>query len=142
MAGVPKRVIDHFQAVPLFARVSKRGLRLIASEADEFEVPTGKDLVREGELGRHLYVILSGKARVHRGGRRIATLGPGAFFGEMALLSNVPRMATVTSETAMTVMTLSSRDLPPILDKEPSVAQSIMAVMADRICQNERMAAL
>jgi CRP-like cAMP-binding protein len=135
-------VIEHFAKVPLFSKVSKKGLRLIASEADEFDVPAGKDLVREGELGRHLYVIVSGKARVHRSGRRIASLGPGDFFGEMALLSNVPRMATVTSETEMRVITLGSRELPPILEKEPAVTRAVLAVMADRICQNERLASM
>src|SRR6266571_3614763 len=78
MARIPHAILQHFANVPLFSRVSKRGLRLVVSEADELDVPAGRDLVREGEYGRHLFVIVSGAARVHRKAHRIARLGPGA----------------------------------------------------------------
>lgn len=138
MPRIPSEVTKHFAQVPLFSRVSKGGLRLLVSEADELDVPAGKDLVREGEYGRHLYVIVSGTARVHRKGRRIASLGPGDFFGEMALLTRTQRTATVTSQTDMRLMMLSSGDLASVLRREPTVATAVMTVMADRIRQDER----
>ena len=87
-------------------------------------------------------MIVSGAARVHRKGRRIASLGPGDFFGEMALLTRAQRMATVTSQTDMRLMMLSSGGLASVLGKEPSVATAVMTVMAERILQNERAGVL
>lgn len=138
MAGIPKRVLEHFAAVPLFARVSKKGLRAIATAADEFDVPAGRDVVGEGELGHHLFVIVSGTVKVTRKGRKVATMGPGDFFGEMALVSRAPRNATVTTESDATLMSLGAREFSGLLAREPSVAQDVMAAMADRIRSAEK----
>ena len=138
MARIPREVLEHFERIPLFSGVSKKGLRMIVSSADEITVREGKDLVREGEHGRHLYVIVDGSAGVVRGGRKVATLGPGDFFGELALISGAPRSATVTTETDTTVMVLDPRRFDVVMDEEPRVAKAIMATMADRLRVIER----
>ena len=138
MSGIPREVIEHFEKIPLFSGVSKKGLRSIVAAADEITVREGKDLVREGEHGRHLYVIVDGSAQVVRGGRKVATLGRGDFFGELALISGAPRTATVTTETDTTVMVLDPRRFDVVMDEEPRVAKAIMATMADRLRVIER----
>ena len=138
MAGIPRRVLEHFGGIPLFSGVSKKGLRALVAAADEITVREGKDLVREGEHGRELYVVVSGSVRVVRKGRRVATMGPGDFFGELALVSGAPRTATVTTETETTVMVLDPRRFEVVMDREPQVAKAVMAAMADRLRAVER----
>lgn len=136
--GIPSEVIRHFKAVPLFSGVSNKSLRTIVQSADELDVSSGKILVREGGTDRELFVILRGEAAVTRGGRKLSTLGPGDFFGEMALLSRGERTATVTARTDMRVMLVGPRHLEDVLAREPSVAQPMLEVMARRIRSSER----
>ena len=131
-------MLEHFGGIPLFSGVSKKGLRALVAAADEITVREGKDLVREGEHGRELYVVVSGSVRVVRKGRRVATMGPGDFFGELALVSGAPRTATVTTETETTVMVLDPRRFEVVMDREPQVAKAVMAAMADRLRAVER----
>jgi len=138
--GIPKEVIQHFQAVPLFSAVSGKGLRSIIQAATEVDVQAGKVLVREGEWGREMYVILRGTAEVTRDGRRLRELVPGDFFGEMACRSPAPRTATVTARSDMRVMVLDSRAMGGVVEKEPAVARRLLAAMADRIRATERSA--
>jgi len=138
--GIPSEVIRHFRAVPLFRDVSKKGLRSIVSAATEVDVGAGKELVREGEFGRHLYVITGGEALVTRGGRRLGRLGPGDFFGELAFLDGAPRSATVTARTDMQVMVLGPREFDVVVEREPAVAKRLLATMAKRVRQEDRLA--
>jgi CRP-like cAMP-binding protein len=138
MPRVPRNVLDHFERIPLFSEVSKKGLRAIVAAADEISVREGRDLVREGEHGRELYVIVDGTVRVTRKGRKVATMGPGDFFGELALISGAPRSATVTTETDATVMVLDPRRFDVVLDREPQVLRAVLATMADRLRASER----
>ncbi|HMC36449.1 MAG TPA: cyclic nucleotide-binding domain-containing protein [Actinomycetota bacterium] len=136
--GIPSEVIRHFQAVPLFKDVSKPGIRAIVSAATEADVRAGKELVREGEFGRHLYVILGGEAIVTRGGRRLARLGPGDFFGELAFLDGAPRSATVTARTDLQVMIVGPREFDVVVEREPAIAKRLLATMAKRVRQEDR----
>ena len=77
------------KGVPLFSSCSKRELALIARLTDEIDFPAGRDLMREGETGREFFIILSGTAEVHKGETVLATIGPGGFCGEMALIDRV-----------------------------------------------------
>jgi CRP/FNR family transcriptional regulator, cyclic AMP receptor protein len=138
--GIPKEVIQHFQAVPLFSSVSRRAIRSIVQAATEVDVPAGKDLVREGEHGREMYVILRGTAEVTKDGRRLRELVPGDFFGEMAFLSPAPRMATVTARSDMRVMVLDSRAMGTIVEREPAIATRLLEAMAQRVRATERSA--
>lgn len=131
--GIPSEVVRHFSRVPLFAGVSKKGLRAVVQAATEVDLRAGKTLVREGERGRELYVILRGTADVTRGGRKLSELVPGDFFGEMALLNPAPRNATVIARTDMRVMVLGPREMDVIVEREPSVAKQLLAAMAQRV---------
>lgn len=135
--GIPSEVIEHFKRVPLFASVSKKGLRQIVSAASEVDVPAGTQLVAQGEHGRELYVILRGAAEVKVSGRKVSELTPGDFFGELAFLHPAPRSATVTARTDMRVMVLDSRSMEVIVEREPAIARRLMLAMAIRIRSNE-----
>src|SRR5688572_31917399 len=89
--------IDHIRAGPLFARCTRAEVAEVAKIADEIDVREGKELTREGDRGREFFVLLEGSAIVKRGGRKVNVLGPGDFFGEIALVSRSPRTATVTT---------------------------------------------
>jgi len=136
--GIPQEVIRHFQAVPLFQSVSKKGIRAIISAATEVDVPAGKVFLREGEFGRELYVVLGGEALVTRTGTRLSTMGPGDFFGELAFLDGSTRTATVAARTDMRVMVLGPREFDGIVEREPAIAKRLLETMARRIRQNER----
>ena len=136
--GIPTEVMRHFETVPLFSRVSRKGLRSIVSAATEIDVPAGHDLVREGEHGRELYVVIRGTATVTRGGRRLRELVPGDFFGEMAFLHPAPRTATVTARSDMRLMVLDSRAMDVIVEKEPAVSKRLLEAMAERVRSNDR----
>jgi CRP/FNR family transcriptional regulator, cyclic AMP receptor protein len=136
--GIPSEVIRHFQSVPLFASVSKNGIRSIVSASTEVDVRSGRALVREGDFDRDLYVIMRGEATVTQRGRKLAMLGPGDFFGELAFLERSPRTATVTAATDMRLMVLSHREMAEIVEREPAVARQMLEALARRVRANER----
>ncbi len=103
--------VDVLRGVPLFSACSKRQLEAVAGIADEIDLPEGKVLIREGERGREFFVLLEGDAEVTKGGQQIRMLGPGDFFGEIALLEKSLRTASVVATTPMRLVTLSHWDL-------------------------------
>jgi CRP-like cAMP-binding protein len=137
--GIPSDVIRHFQSVPLFGSISKKGIRALVQAADEVDLAAGKVLVREGEFGRHLYVILRGTAEVIKDGKKLRELVPGDFFGEIAFLSGERRTATITARSDMRVMILGPSQLEVILENEPLLARRMLETMAKRVQTNERL---
>jgi CRP-like cAMP-binding protein len=123
--------------VPLFERCSKRELAAIAGIADQIDRPEGRVLVREGELGQEFWVLIDGTAEVTRDGAHIATLGPGDFFGEIALVSNMPRTASVTTSSPILALVVSSRDFWTLLDTSPKTQRKILETVSDRLAQHE-----
>ena len=131
------RRLDHFEQrlgeVSLFRACSKQDLRRIARLADANEVKEGEVLVREGQRGQELFVILSGRATVTRKGRKVATLGPGDYFGELAVLNPAPRTATVKATSPMEVLIVTSNHLSLLLQDVPLVARKLLVGMAGRL---------
>jgi len=125
--------IDHLSQVPLFSALSRKELGLVARRAEDVTVPAGKVLVSEGETGRQFFVIMSGTAKLTRRGRRIATLGPGASFGELALLDKHPRNATAVAETPMELVVLGQREFAGLIDDVPGFARKLLAAMSARL---------
>jgi CRP-like cAMP-binding protein len=125
--------IDHLSQVPLFSALSHRELSLVARRAEDVSVPAGKVLVSEGETGRQFFVIMAGTAKLTRRGRRIATLGPGASFGELALLDKHPRNATAVAETPMELVVIGQREFAGLIDDVPGFARKLLAAMAARL---------
>lgn len=136
--GIPSEVIRHFQRIPLFESVSKKGIRSIVQAATETDVRAGKMLVREGQHGRELYVVLTGTAVVTQKGRKVAELVPGDFFGEMAFLCPASRSATVKAYSDMRLLVLGPREMDVIVDREPTIARRLLEAMARRIRRSER----
>src|SRR6478735_11394453 len=126
------------KSVPLFDNCSKKELQQIARIADELDIRAGKVMIREGERGREFFVIISGEVEVRRKGRKMATLGPGSFVGEMALLSKIPRVATVTAVTPLDVLVITDRAFLDLLEKTPSIGVKVARTLAEREDANER----
>jgi len=124
--------------IPLFAACTKGDLRRIASLADEVDVTEGTVLTRQGDAGQECFVIVEGRARATMRGRRSISMGPGDFFGEMSLLDQGPRSATVTAETEMELLVLTSRGFWSLIRDVPVVAPRIMRVLAGRLREAER----
>ena len=125
--------IEHLSQVPLFSACSKRDLSLVARRAEDVRVDAGKVLVTEGEAGHEFFVIVSGTARVTRHGKRVAALGPGSAFCELALLDKAPRNATVLAETPMELVVLGQREFAGIIDEVPGFARKLLTGMALRL---------
>jgi serine/threonine protein phosphatase PrpC/CRP-like cAMP-binding protein len=125
--------------VPLFCRLDERELGSIMGIADVGEYGPGEVVMREGEMGDELYVILSGRLSLAKGQTSIGELGPGEHLGEMALIRTTPRSATVTALEPSALVTLRRRDFFEIIRTEPSVAVKLLwqfvLVLADRLEQ-------
>ncbi|HKH16339.1 MAG TPA: cyclic nucleotide-binding domain-containing protein [Solirubrobacteraceae bacterium] len=122
--------------VPFFSKLSKRELATVAQQADEVDVGVGRALAVEGEFGREFFVILDGTAEVLRGDTVIAELGPGEFFGEMALLDEDRRTATVKSISPMKVLVMTRQSFRDIDRAMPEINAAVLEAI------NQRRAAL
>ena len=125
--------LDQLAQVRLFSACSNKELALIGRASDEVSVPAGKVLCQEGTIGYEFYLILDGQATVKRGGKKVTTLGPGQYFGELSLLDRQPRSATVEAATDMTVLVLGKREFSGLLDEVPTLAHKLLTAMAARL---------
>jgi CRP/FNR family cyclic AMP-dependent transcriptional regulator len=125
--------VDLISHVPLFAKCSKRELRLIASLADEIDFDEGKVLIQEGRPGREFFVLVEGRVDVSRKGSSIDMMQSGDFFGEVALVSDVPRNATVTALTPIDVLVITERDFRRLLAESPEIQRKVLVALADRL---------
>ncbi len=125
--------IDLIRKVPLFARCSRAELKEIALLADEIDLHEGKEMTREGAPGREFFVLLEGTADVKKNRRRVNTLGPGDFFGEIALVSHEPRTATVIATSPVRALVITDRSFRRLLDDAPKVQTKVMEAMAERL---------
>jgi CRP-like cAMP-binding protein len=125
------------ERVPLFAHLSKRHVRRIATLADEVRFRDGRVIVEAGVPGTTFFVLADGRAKVYRSkiptGRPLARLGPGDFFGEMALLDGGPRSATVVADGDVVALRLSRSAFRKMVAREPSLSLTIMAELAARL---------
>ena len=125
--------LDHLAQVPLFSACAKRDLQKLARASDQVSVKAGKVLVEEGKPGHEFFLILDGTAEVRRNGRKVTTLGPGRFFGELSLLDRGPRSATVVAQTDMTLIVLGQREFAGVLDEVPAMSHKLLAALAGRL---------
>src|SRR5579863_3491695 len=117
----------------LFSTCSTRELRTIRRALEEVTVPPQRVLTEQGSIGREFFLIVKGTAAVKRNNRKIATLGPGQYFGELALLDRRPRSATIISETEMLLLVLGQRQFNGVLDAIPAMSRKLLAAMATRV---------
>lgn len=125
--------LEVLRQVPLFAGCSREELEAIALLADEVDVPAGRALTREGAAGREFVVLVGGSAVVERDGETLATLGPGDFLGEIALLTRSPRTATVTTTEPSRLLVLTDRAFRELTDRIPAMAARTWAATAARL---------
>jgi CRP/FNR family cyclic AMP-dependent transcriptional regulator len=124
----------------LFSTSSAKDLRVIRKALEEVTVPPGRVLTEQGTIGREFFLIVEGTASVKRNNRKTATLGPGQYFGELALLDRRPRSASVTSDTDMDLLILGQRQFNGVLDAVPALSRKLLAAMATRLREADEKA--
>jgi CRP-like cAMP-binding protein len=129
-----RRQIDQqLAAVPLFSELSKQHLRDLSGLATLLEVHAGRQLMRQGETGREMIVVVDGKADVQRDGRTVSQLGPGDFIGEIALLLDRPRTASVVAATDMKIEVIEQREFRAFLDDNPQLYAPLLQAAVTRL---------
>ena len=124
----------------LFSTSSAKDLRTIRKALEEVTVPPGRLLCEQGTIGQEFFLIVAGQASVKRNNRKVATLGPGQYFGELALLDRRPRSASVTSDTDMTLLVLGQRQFNGILDSVPPLSRKLLSATATRLREADNKA--
>jgi CRP-like cAMP-binding protein len=125
--------VELIKRVPLFADCSRGELEEIAQLADEIDLAEGKELTRLGETGREFFVLLEGEADVTQNGTTINTLRAGDFFGEIALVEDTPRTATVTATTPVRALVITDRAFKKLLDEQPELQRKVLVALAERV---------
>jgi CRP-like cAMP-binding protein len=124
---------DLIQTVSLFSDRPNRELDLIASMVDIVDVPEGKQLMREGDRGREFFALVDGTADVTRRGQLLSTLGPGDFFGEIALVARMPRTASVTTTSPARVLVLTDQAFRRLIEIDPEIRLRVLGSFAERV---------
>ncbi|MEX0948614.1 MAG: cyclic nucleotide-binding domain-containing protein [Acidimicrobiia bacterium] len=131
MAGPSRReLIDLLGEVGIFSRCTRRERATIARHMETATLAAGTTLIEEGEEGDALFVILEGSASVRRNDSEVAAVGPGAWFGELALLDGEPRSATVVATEPTTVAVLGVRLFRTLLREFPEMTSQVLAGLA------------
>jgi CRP/FNR family transcriptional regulator len=128
-----KEVVEFLRTVPLFSACTQKELNTIAEVTKEVPFPAGAEICREGETGVGLHLIVEGETRVQIGGRTRRRLGPGAYFGEIAVLDGGPRTATVVAETPVRTFAVSSWNFKGVLRSHPTLAVKLLEEVCRRI---------
>ena len=125
--------VELLKRVPLFSKLDKKALEDVAHIADEIDLPAGKEMATEGDRGREFFVLLKGEADVTRGGEKINTMKEGDFFGEIALVTKMPRTATVTATSNVDVLVITERAFDSLLKKSPTIGRNVAEALAERV---------
>lgn len=125
--------LELLHGIPLFGRFDRKHLKRLGMLAEEVDVPAGKVLIRQGELGDDLMILVKGLVAVERDGSKVNKLGPGEFFGEIALIERGPRTATVTAETPCRLLVLNHRSFHAVMEEFPEVAAQVLLTLAHRL---------
>jgi len=124
---------DALARCPFFTGLSRGELLELAKLTEDMEVEEGKVLTREGQSGSEFFVIVDGEVSVTKDGREIRTLGPGDFFGEIALLEDTPRTATVVAKTPLRFFVLTRQSFRSLLAHQPELEQKVLAALEERV---------
>ena len=125
--------VESLSRAPLFENLSKDELRQLAGVTEDLEVDAGKVLCREGEMAREFFVIIDGEVDVTRDGDRLRTLSDGDFFGEIALIEDIPRTATVTATTRLRFFVLTRQSFWGMIERMPDVERKVLRALARRV---------
>lgn len=125
--------LELLKQVPLFAGCSKRELEEIAKIADEIDFREGKQLTREGAPGREFFVLVEGTAEVTQGKRKLRTMTDGDFFGEISLITRLPRTATVTTVSPVRALVVTDRSFRRLLESDGEIQRKVLSTLGDRL---------
>jgi CRP/FNR family transcriptional regulator, cyclic AMP receptor protein len=128
--------VELLKRTPLFSGCSKSELRELAKTADELDLREGTVLIREGRPGREFFVLIEGTAEVTKKGEKIADLGPGDWLGEIALITDSPRTATVTATSPLDVLVITDRRFRSVVETMPSIALKMLASVGERLASD------
>ena len=128
--------IKLLKRVPLFAGCSKSELRELAKTADELDIREGTVLTREGRTGKEFFVLVDGTAQVTKSGKKVADLKGGDWFGEIALLTDSPRTATVTATSPVDVLVITDRRFRTVVETMPSIALKVLSCVGERLARD------
>jgi CRP/FNR family cyclic AMP-dependent transcriptional regulator len=126
-------LVDHLRRVTLFSTCSRKDLQKVARRSENRRVAAGATIVNEGDNGDEFFVIVDGTASVSRQGHKIATLGPGSGFGELALLEDAPRNASIVAESDMDLVVVGQSEFAGLLDEVSGFARKMLAGTAHRL---------
>jgi CRP/FNR family transcriptional regulator, cyclic AMP receptor protein len=130
--------VEALKRAPLFAELSKKELAQLARVTEDLEIPAGQVLCKEGDTGREFFVIVEGETDISSKGKRVAERGGGDFVGEIALLENTERTATVTAKTPLRVFVLTREDFRQLVRQNPNVERKVMQALARRVVELSR----
>lgn len=125
--------LELLHSIPIFGRFDRKHLERLGMLTEEVDVPAGKVLIRQGELGDDLMILVKGLVAVERDGEKVNKLGPGEFFGEIALIERGPRTATVIAETPCRLLVLNHRSFHALMEEFPEVAAQVLLTLAHRL---------
>jgi CRP-like cAMP-binding protein len=125
--------MELLKRVPLFSKLDKKGLQAVARIADELDLPAGKEMATEGDRGREFFVLLKGEADVTKGGERLTTMKEGDFFGEIALVTKMPRTASVTATSDVDVLVITERDFDTLVKNTPEIGRAVAEALMERL---------
>ena len=125
--------VELLKRVPLFSKLDKKGLQDVCRIADELDLPAGKEMATEGDRGREFFVLLKGEAAVTKGGQQIATMKEGDFFGEIALVTKMPRTATVTAVSDVDVLVITERAFDNLMEHTPEIGRAVAEALMERL---------
>lgn len=128
--------VERLRQVPLFSGCTDKQLSFIASRVDELDFSAGRTLCQEGKSGGEFFVILSGRAEARRKDAFLRSLGPGEFFGEIALLDNGPRTATVVTTEPTRCLILGPSQFQDVLYQNADIAVKLLYAVAQRLRQS------
>jgi CRP/FNR family cyclic AMP-dependent transcriptional regulator len=131
--------VELIKKAPLFSECSRKDLNEIAGIADEIDLREGKELTKEGGPGREFFVLVEGTADVKKGNRRINKMGAGDFFGEISLITQRPRTATVTATSPVRALVITERSFRSLLEHQPEIQGKVMSALAARLGPEENL---
>ena len=132
-----KEVEDVLENVPLFAECSKKEISLLAGMVEEEEFEADAVLCKEGESGLGLSILMEGDVAVSIGGEHRRDMGPGSFFGEIALLDGGPRTATITAKTPVRVLSIPAWTFNATLESSPELAVKMLREVTRRVRETD-----
>lgn len=125
--------VELISRVPPFAHCSKKELRMIATLADQIEWPEGKTMIMEGRLGSEFFILIEGTASVSQDGGKLRDLAAGEWVGEIALISDVPRTATVVTTSPIRALVMTRGGFSQLMKDSPSIAVKVLAGLGERV---------